>query len=175
MFGCVCCGELGLHLSLWSSPWCLCSQDNPITHLSHPTVPPGPPTVVNSMGEQVISTVGPLEEGAHTQLTCKSAEGSPIPTLTWWRDGERLDQVGRWWLSCSYVASYNIAFNLSLFIINGVCHFIYTNDAELCRTKRVVTRISIIIIYCLFFPRKQKCSLKYMIGTRFRGRKRTGR
>ncbi|XP_045133335.1 nephrin-like [Portunus trituberculatus] len=58
-------------------------------------VPPGPPTIVNTNNnrDQVINTVGPLEEGAHTELTCKSAEGSPTPTLTWWRDGERLDQL----------------------------------------------------------------------------------
>ncbi|KAG0718036.1 hypothetical protein GWK47_053272 [Chionoecetes opilio] len=61
-------------------------------------VPPGPPTIVhnnNNIREQGMSAVGPLEEGVHTELTCRSAEGSPTPTLTWWRDGERLDQVLR--------------------------------------------------------------------------------
>ncbi|KAG0723425.1 Nephrin [Chionoecetes opilio] len=57
-------------------------------------VPPGPPTIVhNHNRQQVVGALGPLEEGAHTELTCKSAEGSPTPTLTWWRDGERLDQL----------------------------------------------------------------------------------
>ncbi|KAG0725952.1 Nephrin [Chionoecetes opilio] len=57
-------------------------------------VPPGPPTIVhNNNRQQVVGAVGPLEEGAHTELTCQSSEGSPTPTLTWWRDGERLDQL----------------------------------------------------------------------------------
>nr|XP_027207309.1 hemicentin-2-like [Penaeus vannamei] len=58
-------------------------------------VPPGPPLILNSSGHQLQEEVGPLEEGRHTQLTCRSAGGSPTPTLTWWRDGERLNQVGR--------------------------------------------------------------------------------
>ncbi|KAK8744330.1 hypothetical protein OTU49_000748, partial [Cherax quadricarinatus] len=57
-------------------------------------VPPGPPIILNSIGGTLEHTVGPLEEGAHTQLTCRSVGGTPTPTLTWWRDGERLDQVG---------------------------------------------------------------------------------
>ncbi|XP_071530540.1 nephrin-like isoform X2 [Panulirus ornatus] len=57
-------------------------------------VPPGPPIILSSLGRQLGHTVGPLEEGAHAQLTCRSVGGSPTPTLTWWRDGERLDQVG---------------------------------------------------------------------------------
>ncbi|XP_042204213.1 nephrin-like isoform X2 [Homarus americanus] len=56
-------------------------------------VPPGPPIILNKIGGQLGHAVGPLEEGSHTQLTCRSVGGYPTPTLTWWKNGERLDQV----------------------------------------------------------------------------------
>ncbi|XP_066977555.1 nephrin-like [Macrobrachium rosenbergii] len=55
-------------------------------------VPPGPPIILDATGRTLEGSVGPLEEGSHTHLTCRSVGGSPPPTLTWWRDGHRLNQ-----------------------------------------------------------------------------------
>ncbi|KAK7012879.1 hypothetical protein SK128_013934, partial [Halocaridina rubra] len=55
-------------------------------------VPPGPPIILDASGNQLDGSVGPLKEGSHTHLTCRSVGGSPPPTLTWWKNGNRLDQ-----------------------------------------------------------------------------------
>ncbi|CAL4137311.1 unnamed protein product, partial [Meganyctiphanes norvegica] len=57
-------------------------------------VPAAPPIILNESGLTMDSTVGPLKEGDQAHLTCRSAGGSPTPTLTWWKNGERLHQFG---------------------------------------------------------------------------------
>ncbi|KAA0203971.1 hypothetical protein HAZT_HAZT002875, partial [Hyalella azteca] len=61
--------------------------------LLSPTVPAGPPLILDSAGREVRGSVGPLEEGQRAHLTCRSVGGTPEPTLSWWRDGRRLKQV----------------------------------------------------------------------------------
>ena len=58
-------------------------------------VPAGPPLVLDSSGRELRGSVGPLEEGQRTHLTCRSVGGTPEPTLSWWRDGHRIRQVGK--------------------------------------------------------------------------------
>ncbi|XP_076045295.1 nephrin-like [Oratosquilla oratoria] len=55
-------------------------------------IPPGKPIII--WRDQHISPkqkVGPLVEGDHLILTCRSLGGKPRPSLKWWRDGWMLE------------------------------------------------------------------------------------
>ncbi|XP_037079463.1 nephrin-like, partial [Pollicipes pollicipes] len=53
-------------------------------------VPPDRPVILHAARE-VSGTLGPLEEGAPLQLTCRSDGGRPTPVVTWTRDGRLLN------------------------------------------------------------------------------------
>ena len=46
--------------------------------------PPGVPEITGYAGE-------PVKKGDRVSLTCRSRGGNPPATLTWWKDGEKID------------------------------------------------------------------------------------
>ncbi|XP_045134923.1 uncharacterized protein LOC123518261 isoform X2 [Portunus trituberculatus] len=68
-------------------------------------VPPGPPMILWG-GRGVVDVVGPLGEGERAELTCRSKDGRPPPTLTWTRRGQRLPLLA-YNTSSSPIKGYN--------------------------------------------------------------------
>ncbi|XP_050731613.1 nephrin-like isoform X2 [Eriocheir sinensis] len=52
-------------------------------------IPPGSPLVV-WRGAGVAGILGPLDEGAHVELLCRSVGGRPQPQVTWWWRGAKM-------------------------------------------------------------------------------------
>ncbi|XP_071512238.1 cell adhesion molecule 2-like [Panulirus ornatus] len=55
-------------------------------------IPPNTPTILTERnGQQVWTMVGPYNEGESMSLTCEVNGGKPPPRVTWWMDGELID------------------------------------------------------------------------------------
>ncbi|XP_043234975.1 hemicentin-2-like [Amphibalanus amphitrite] len=54
-------------------------------------VPPGTPEVVDDSGRRVEGRAGPYHVGTSVTFVCRVRGGHPAPNVTWWLDGELLD------------------------------------------------------------------------------------
>ncbi|XP_037786540.1 nephrin-like [Penaeus monodon] len=56
-------------------------------------IPPNSPTILAENGLQVWTMVGPYNEGASMTLICDVSGGKPPPRVTWWLEGEIIDDT----------------------------------------------------------------------------------
>ncbi|XP_076234186.1 motor axon guidance molcule sidestep isoform X2 [Calliopsis andreniformis] len=54
---------------------------------------PSRPVIYDAQGREVTGVAGPFLEGYNLGLNCQVSGGRPKPTVTWWKDGELLDNV----------------------------------------------------------------------------------
>lgn len=54
-------------------------------------VPPKEVIIFDELGKPLQDVVGPYDEGSPLSLTCEAIGGTPVPTVTWWRDTVPLD------------------------------------------------------------------------------------
>ncbi|XP_022242612.1 nephrin-like isoform X2 [Limulus polyphemus] len=54
-------------------------------------VPPKEISIFNEKGDILRKTIGPFDEGSELKLICEVKGGKPKPSVTWWKNGELID------------------------------------------------------------------------------------